>query len=52
MKNMACANGSIVTPYRNYFDDWKKELSRVVDFLKLKIPTDTAKIESFIDEIL
>ena len=52
MKNMACANGSIVTLYRNYFDDWQKELFRVVDFLKLKIPTDTAIIESFIDETL
>lgn len=52
MKNMACANGSIITLYRNYFDDWRKELSRVTDFLKLRIPTDTASIESFVDENL
>lgn len=52
MKNMACADGSITTSYQNYFNDWREELSRVTDFLRMKIPQDTTQIEKFIDKSL
>lgn len=50
--NLIYADGYIFTHYHSYFKDWKKELGKITNFLGLKIPKDTKKIEDFIDEDL
>lgn len=51
MKNLEGLN-HIPTYYHEYFKNWEKELTRVCNFLGLKIPRSAIEIKEFIDESL